>query len=329
MGIIEHPVERRARPADRAAHWVALASRVGAELPTHNPAAQRLDHELGDKISLLKDAGLVTVMAPAQQGGGDQQWPIAYQVVREIASADEHIAHLLAQHFLWSWLVQRAATSEQADAIQTTATRNRWFFAGTLPSPAHELRARDDSDYLVFNGRQKFTTGSGASDVTVLDGRLDGTTLRPLAVVPTRHPGLTFHTDADDHEENRTTPADQRTIRNNGVCIAEVRVPDADVLGLSPTTQEPFVSDLLRERVAQLLLTNVAIGVIRGGLRAAQLSRRARPGQGHEDRALAARLRTTETLADRLATIAFTKETPTVPLSRQAEPARHLRAVRS
>jgi alkylation response protein AidB-like acyl-CoA dehydrogenase len=317
MGIIESIVGYRTRPAAPTTDWVTLATRVGAQLSAPCPPGERPDHDLGEAISLLKTAGLVTVLAPTRQGGGGQQWTIAYQILREIAAADEHLAHLLAQHFLWSWLAQRAATPEQADSIHATATRNRWFFAGPLATDAHELTVRDDSQHLVFNGRQKFAAGSGNSDVTVLNGQLHGMSVRPLAIVPTRHPGLTFHTDADDHDEPHATTTEQRTIRNNGMCVAEVRVASHDILGLPITTPPAFEDDPLSVRLAQLLLTNVAIGVIRGSVRAGLHQRPARPGQQQEYRTLVAR---TETLVDQMAARALEAVAPSAPAPRHAEP---------
>jgi alkylation response protein AidB-like acyl-CoA dehydrogenase len=47
----------------------------------------------------------------------------------------------------------------------------------------------------VFNGRKSFSTGSKVSDVTVLEGVLEGTNTHVFAIVPSNQPGLTFHDD--------------------------------------------------------------------------------------------------------------------------------------
>ena len=55
------------------------------------------------EVALLKDSGLVTLLGPVEHGGGGQEWPLAYRVVREVAAGDGSIGQLLGYHLLWFW----------------------------------------------------------------------------------------------------------------------------------------------------------------------------------------------------------------------------------
>lgn len=96
------------------------------------------------EVQLLKDTGLVTLLGPAEHGGGGQTWETAYQVIREIASADGSIGQLLGYHYLWAWTARLVTTDVQLAAVE-------------------ELYG----DSIVYNGHKSFSTGSKVSDLTV------------------------------------------------------------------------------------------------------------------------------------------------------------------
>jgi alkylation response protein AidB-like acyl-CoA dehydrogenase len=293
--------------------WLARAEEVSALLAVDAAARDRAGATPHAEVSLLKDSGLVTLLGPAAHGGGGQEWPLAYHVIREIAAADGSIGQLLGYHYLWSWAARLVGTPEQIEAVEAEATRNRWFFGGAVNPRDEDVTVRHDGDQIVFNGHKSFSTGSKVSDVTVLEGVLrdhpdTGAETHVFAIVPSHQPGITFHDDWDN--------IGQRLTESGGVSIAEVRVPWADALGFRDREFQPRVYNTLNVPTIQLVFVNFYLGIARGALRtAAEYTRaHARPWQhgGHQRAVdepyqldlygdLAAKLWAVEALADQVA----------------------------
>jgi alkylation response protein AidB-like acyl-CoA dehydrogenase len=242
--------------------WLHRAEEVGAQLAVGAAARDRAGRTPYDEVTLLKDSGLVTLLGPAEHGGGGQQWPTAYQVVREIAAADGSIGQLLGYHYLWSWAARLVGTPEQIETVESAAARNRWFFGGAVIPRDADVTIRDEGDRLVFNGRKSFSTGSKVSDVTVLEGVLDGTDTHVFAIVASDQPGITFHDDWDNFG--------QRLTESGSVSIAEVQVPWSDALGFDDDRHfQPRVYNTLNVPTIQLVFVNFYLGIARGALRTA------------------------------------------------------------
>ncbi|MDT7601103.1 MAG: hypothetical protein QOK26_3180 [Pseudonocardiales bacterium] len=246
-----------ATPAD----WVARAGEVAELLAVDAAARDRAGDTPYDEIALLKQSGLVTLLGPSAHGGGGQEWPTAYQVVREIAAADGSIGQLLGYHYLWNWAARLVGTPEQIEAVEADAARNQWFFGGAVNPRDADVTIRDDGDRLVFNGRKSFSTGSKVSDVTVLEGVLDGTDTHVFAIVPSDQPGITFHDDWDNFG--------QRLTESGSVTIAEVGVPWSDAAGFADKVFQPRVYNTLNVPTIQLVFVNFYLGIARGALRTA------------------------------------------------------------
>jgi alkylation response protein AidB-like acyl-CoA dehydrogenase len=244
-----------------AADWIARAGEVAELLAVDAAARDRAGSTPYDEIALLKRSGLVTLLGPGAHGGGGQDWPTAYQVVREIAAADGSIGQLLGYHYLWNWAARLVGTPEQIEAVEADAARNQWFFGGAVNPRDADVTIRDDGDQLVFNGRKSFSTGSKVSDVTVLEGVLDGTDTHVFAIVPSDQPGITFHDDWDNFG--------QRLTESGGVTIAEVRVPWSDAAGFADKVFRPRVYNTLNVPTIQLVFVNFYLGIARGALRTA------------------------------------------------------------
>src|SRR5581483_10986141 len=246
--------------------WLARAEEVSELLAVDAVARDRAGQTPHAEVALLRESGLVTLLGPAQHGGGGQEWPTAYHVIREIAAADGSIGQLLGYHYLWNWTPRLVGTPEQIESIEARAARERWFFGGAVNPRDEDVTVRDDGAQLVFNGRKSFSTGSKVSDVTVLEGVLpaadgsdDGTHV--FAIVPSNQPGITFHDDWDN--------IGQRLTESGGVSIAEDRVPWADALGFRDREFQPRVYNTLNVPTIQLVFVNLYLGIARGALRTA------------------------------------------------------------
>ncbi len=250
-----------ARPPQTPEQWLARATEVAAILATDAVRRDRDGATPYAEIQLLKDAGLVTLLGPTQFGGGGQNWTTAYRVIREIATGDGSIGQLIGYHYLWAWAARLVGTPEQIAFVEEQATVNKWFFGGAVNPRDNDLTIRDEGDELVFTGRKSFSTGSKVSDVTVLEGVLEGTEKHIFAIVPSKQDGIVFNDDWDN--------LGQRLTESGSVTITEVRVPWAQAAGYVDKEFVPRVYNTLNVPLIQLVFTNFYLGIAKGALKTA------------------------------------------------------------
>jgi alkylation response protein AidB-like acyl-CoA dehydrogenase len=244
-----------------ADQWLADAKDVAAKLAVD--AIQR-DHENKtpyDEVQLLKDAGLVTLLGPVEHGGGGQTWDTAYKVTREIARADGSLGQLLGYHYLWAWAARLVATDGQISAVEELYTTNNFFFGGAVNPRDSDLTITEDGDELVYNGRKSFSTGSKVSDLTVLEGILEGTEEHIFAIVPSKQDGIVFLDDWDN--------IGQRLTESGGVTITDVRVPWTSAAGYENKKFQPLTYNTLNVPAIQLVFANFYLGIAQGALETA------------------------------------------------------------
>ncbi|WP_245606257.1 acyl-CoA dehydrogenase family protein [Streptomyces himastatinicus] len=66
--------------------WLATAREVAAGLARDAVERDRANRPPHDEAARLRDAGLLTLLIPAERGGGGADWRTAYAVIREIAA---------------------------------------------------------------------------------------------------------------------------------------------------------------------------------------------------------------------------------------------------
>jgi alkylation response protein AidB-like acyl-CoA dehydrogenase len=145
--------------------------------------------------------------------------------------------------------------------VEADATRNRWFFGGAVNPRDSDVQIRDEGTQIVYNGRKTFSTGSKVSDVTVLEGVLEGTDTHVFAIVPSDQPGITFHDDWDN--------IGQRLTESGSVTITDVAVPWEAAAGFVDKTFQPRVYNTLNVPTIQLVFVSFYLGIARGALESA------------------------------------------------------------
>ncbi|RZS32223.1 alkylation response protein AidB-like acyl-CoA dehydrogenase [Herbihabitans rhizosphaerae] len=238
--------------------WLAKAAEVAGILASDAVERERANRTPHAEVQLLKDTGLVTLLGPVEHGGGGQNWTTAYRVIREIASGDGSIGQLIGYHYLWAWAARLVATPEQIAAVEEQATREKWFFGGAINPRDNDLTITDEGDEIVFTGRKSFSTGSKVSDVTVLEGVLDGTDKHIFAIVPSDQPAIVFNDDWDN--------LGQRLTESGSVEINGVRVPWELAAGYVGKEFQPRTYNTLNVPLIQLVFTNFYLGIARGAL---------------------------------------------------------------
>jgi alkylation response protein AidB-like acyl-CoA dehydrogenase len=247
----------RAAPTD-AEGWLERAREVADILSADAVGRDRANESPYNEVALLKGAGLVTLLGPAAHGGGGQTWETAYKVIRTIARGDGSIGQLLGYHYLWSWTAELVGTDEQRAEFAKGYTENNWLIGGAVNPRDGDLVVKDNGDDLSFSGKKSFSTGGVVSDLTILEGVLEGTEAHVFAAVPTDQEGIVFGNDWDN--------LGQRLTESGSVRINDVHVPWQDALGYVNKEFQPLVYATLNVPTIQLVFTNFYLGIAQGAL---------------------------------------------------------------
>ncbi|WP_028657087.1 acyl-CoA dehydrogenase family protein [Nocardioides sp. J54] len=242
--------------------WVERARQVATTLAADAVQRDRALAVPTAEVQLLKDSGLVTLLGPVEHGGAGQDWTTALRVIRAVSAGDGSIGQLLGYHLLWFWAVRLVGTPEQVAAVEEQATKEQWFFGGAVNPRDADLVITDEGDEIVFRGEKSFSTGGRVSDVTVLEGVLDGTDKHVFAIVPTQQPAIRFKGDWDS--------LGQRLTESGGVVIDGVRVPWEAAAGYVRTANgwefQPRVYNTLNVPLIQIIFANIYLGIAEGAL---------------------------------------------------------------
>lgn len=253
------------RPSD-AAGWLLRAEDVAAQLRRGAVERDRAGGHPREEVDLLKASGLVTLLGPAEHGGAAQSWETALRVVRTVARGDGSIGQLLGYHYLWAWAARLVGTEEQITAVEQLYTSGELLFGGAVNPRDGDLVITEDGDELVFHGRKSFSTGGVVSDLTVLEGVVDGTDTHVFAIVPTDQPGIVFNDDWDN--------LGQRLTESGSVRVDGVRVPWAAAAGFVDGVFQPLTYNTLNVPTIQVVFANFYLGIAQGALqRAAEYTR--------------------------------------------------------
>lgn len=149
----------------------------------------------------------------------------------------------------------------------TVANFSIEFVGGAVNPRDSDLKITSEGSNIVFNGFKNFNTGGVVSDLTVLEGVLEGTEDHIFTLVHTVQPGFQFAHNWDS--------IGLRLTESGSVKINNIRVPWTDALGWDAHTKRPlpdvlgipFASLLLP--TIQLVFSNFYLGIGQGALAAA------------------------------------------------------------
>ncbi|MEV0224749.1 acyl-CoA dehydrogenase family protein [Streptomyces sp. NPDC050704] len=243
---------------DRA-HWLRVARETADDLATDAVTREQAGKAPFDEVSRLREAGLLSLLIPAELGGGGADWPTAYAVVREIAGADGAIGQLLGCHYFLSWSARSFTESAPATRIERQSAAEQWCWGGGFARREPPLTITRTTNGYVLDGRQSYATGALVADrLAVRAVRAD--TGEPLAVLvdPARH-GVGVDGDADTFG--------QRLAAGGSVEFDAVPVAADDVLGSLPVDEDdlsPRAS--LLSPVGRLLSVQLCLGMAEGVL---------------------------------------------------------------
>ncbi|ASU80275.1 monooxygenase [Actinopolyspora erythraea] len=241
-----------------AREWEQRAYEVAEILAVDAAERDRANQTPYAEVALLKDSGLTTLLGPTEHGGGGQEWSTAFRVVRAVSTADGSIGHLLGYHYQWNFVPRFIGTPEQAARFEAEVARNNLFLAGAINSRDKDVVITDKGDHLVFNGKKFFATGARVSDLTCLEGVIEGTGTHVFAMVPSQQPGLTPMNNWDN--------MGQRLTESGGMFIENIHVPWEDALGFVDGEFRSTPYGTMQIPTGQLVMASFWLGIARGAL---------------------------------------------------------------
>jgi alkylation response protein AidB-like acyl-CoA dehydrogenase len=208
----------------------------------------------------IRASGLLALSVPREYGGLGASWKTIGDVVRIVARADGALAHLLGLHHLQIAGIRLAGNARQQRRLLFETIEHDVFWGDAMNPLDKRLVARPTAGGYMLDGVKEFASGSVGSDwltVCAWDPLAHGSL---VAVLATQRDGVSVHADRDAFGLRRTD--------SGTVSFTNVRLTEDDVL--QPAGRAPTPQAALRAQVAQLLVTNVYLGLAEGAPDAAR-----------------------------------------------------------
>jgi len=215
------------------------------------------DHQGGTpkaERDALRASGLLALSIPRVYGGLGANWRQTLDVVRELAKADSSVAHVFAFHHLMLATVQLFSQPEQwATWFRHTATLN-WFWGNAMNPLDERTLGKTLNGYFEFSGAKSFCSGALDSEMLITSARGESDGRLIMAAIPTARSGISIIQDWDN--------IGQRQTDSGSVTFERVRVENYEILADPGPLTTP--RSCLRPLIAQLILTNIYLGIAEG-----------------------------------------------------------------
>ena len=243
-------------PADPLAVAARLAEQFAATAVERDRAGGHAFHER----ELIRESGLLTLSIPVQFGGQGAPWSTVYEVIRILARADSALAHLFGFHHLQLAGIALYGTTVQQRNLYTASVQQRLFWGNALNPLDRRTKAQATPGGYLLDGVKSFASGSVGSDWLTISAWDEAAGAALIAVLPTRQPGVLVEADWDAFGQRQTDSGNVR--------FDKVYLPSA--LVLQSPGQAPTAQTTLRSQVAQLIMTNLYLGIAQGAFEAAR-----------------------------------------------------------
>lgn len=218
---------------------------------------------------LIRESGLLNLIIPQEYGGAEEDWKTAMQIVRLFANVDSSLAHLFGFQQLILASVQLYGTEEQTARYFKKTVDEHVFWGNALNPLDKGTSVTKEGDRYIFNGTKGFCSGATDSDMLLVSGFLNDKLL--VGVVPSTREGITINQDWDNFGQRQT---------DSGSVVFHNLVLTADEMLLQPGPLGNIRSTL-RSSIAQLILTNIYLGLGEGAFAEAKKYTRAQTRAWH------------------------------------------------
>ncbi len=202
----------------------------------------------------LRASGLLALSIPLRYGGHGASWRETLDAVRTVGRADGSLGHVFGFHHLMLATVRLFGAPVQWEAWFEQTARHQWFWGNALNPLDERAVSREHGDWREFNGQKSFCSGALDSEMLIASARdADSGTLL-IAAIPTGRSGISVAEDWDN--------IGQRQTDSGTVTFKKVRVEHHEILADPGPLSTPFAC--LRPLLAQLILTNIYLGISEG-----------------------------------------------------------------
>ena len=239
---------------------LAIATRLAGQFAATAVERDRAGGHALQERELIRESGLLTLSIPTEFGGQGAPWPTVYEAIRILARADSALAHLFGFHHLQLAGIALYGTAVQQRNLYSASVQQRLFWGNALNPLDRRTIARATPGGYVLDGVKSFASGSVGSDWLTISAWDEAAGAPLIAVLPTRQPGLHVEADWDAFGQRQTD--------SGNVSFDKVYLPSA--LVLQAPGQAPTAQATLRSQVAQLIMTNLYLGIAQGAFAAAR-----------------------------------------------------------
>lgn len=205
---------------------------------------------------LIRASGLLDLTTPRAYGGWGQAWQTFYAGLRRIAQADSSLAHLYAFHHLQVATILLYGKPAQHEALLRPTVEQRLFWGNALnPNDKRALATEDGTGWRI-SGPKSYCSGSVGSDRLTLSAWHEPSQSLLIGALPSDRAGVTIRADWDAFGQKQTD--------SGTVTFDQVRLQAHEVLVRPGQVATPRAT--LRSQMAQLILTNLYVGIARGAL---------------------------------------------------------------
>ena len=254
MEKIEFDTMTGARDVGRVPDVAATVETLAQALAATAVARDREGGHAREERERIRASGLLTLSVPREQGGAGAPWSVVLRAVRRLAEADSALAHLFGFHHLQVAGVLLYGTPAQHDYFLRPTVAGSLFWGNALNPLDRRTVARRHGEGFVVSGTKSFASGSVGSDLLTISAWHEPSGQALIAGVPTDDAAITVEGDWDAFGQRQT---DSGTVRFDALPLEPIQVlqwPDA------PPTPRATV----RSQVAQLIMTNLYLGLARG-----------------------------------------------------------------
>ena len=239
---------------------IGIATALAARLADTANARDQAGGHAAKEREWIRDSGLLTLSIPVEFGGQGASWPLVFQVIRILARADSALAHVFGFHHLQLAGLHLYGNAQQQRRLLTLTVEQRLFWGNALNPLDRRVTALDTDDGFVLDGIKSFSSGSVGSDWLTVSAWHAPTQTALIAALPTRQAGITVQPDWDAFGQRQTD--------SGNVHFEQVALPFDLVLQAPAQAATPQAT--VRSQIAQLIMTNLYLGIAEGAFEAAR-----------------------------------------------------------
>jgi alkylation response protein AidB-like acyl-CoA dehydrogenase len=239
---------------------IQVATALAARLAVSANERDQAGGHAAQEREWIRESGLLTLSIPSEFGGQGADWATVYQTIRILARADSALAHVFGFHHLQLAGIRLYGSARQQRRLLTDTVEQRLFWGNALNPLDKRTVATDAEDGFTLDGIKSFSSGSVGSDWLTVSAWHEPTQSALIGVLPTRQDGVAVQPDWDAFGQRQTD--------SGNVHFTQVALPFD--LVLQAPAQEATPQATLRSQVAQLIMTNLYLGIAEGAFEAAR-----------------------------------------------------------